>query len=86
MSKIKEFIKNNDLSFEEGSRNTTVVILIGYSQFLGLTKIQLEEELDEQIEDDYFIQEEIDRLWEFCKNRNYKDFWVTEKAKEEYNF
>jgi hypothetical protein len=83
---IKDFIEKNELSFEEGNRNTTIVTLIGYSQHLGLTKEQLEEELKEQIEEDGFIQDEIDRLWQYCFNRNYKNYWVTQDAKDKYVF
>ena len=83
---IKDFIEKNELSFEEGNRNTTIVTLIGYSQHLILTKEQLEEELKEQIEEDGFIQDEIDRLWQYCFNRNYKNYWVTQDAKDKYVF
>lgn len=83
---MREFINNNDLSFDEGSRNTTIVTLIGYAQHLGWSKEALEEELLTEIEEDSFIQEEIDRLWQYCYNRNYKNFWTTPKAKELYKF
>lgn len=84
--KIQEFIKNNNLSFEEGNRNTTIVVIIGYSQHLELTMQQLEEQLKSEIEDDSFVSEEISRLWDYCKTRNYKNFWTTDKAKELYKF
>lgn len=83
---MREFINNNDLSFDEGSRNTTIVTLIGYAQHLGWSKEALEEELLTEIEEDGFIQDEIDRLWQYCYNRNYKNFWGTAKAKELYKF
>lgn len=86
MSKIREFIDNNGLSFEEGNRNTTVVILIGYAQNLELSQNKLKAELVEEMDNDSFIQDEIDRLWEYCKNKNYKNFWSTPKAKELYKF
>lgn len=86
MSKIKEFIKENNLSFEEGNRNTTVVILIGYAQHLGLTEEKLDEELQEQYDEDYFIAEEVTRLFDYCKARNYKNYWSTAAAKKAYKF
>ncbi len=86
MSKIREFIDNNKLSFEEGNRNTTVVVLIGYAQHLGLTEEELDEELDKEYKEDWFIAEEVARLFDYCKNRNYKHFWSTPKAKELYKF
>lgn len=86
MSEIKEFIKTNKLSFEEGSRNTTVTTLIGYGQHLGITKKNLEQELASQIKKDSFIQEEIDRLWTYCLRNSYKNYWDTPKARKAYKF
>jgi hypothetical protein len=86
MSQIQEFIKNNNLSFEEGSRNTTVVVLIGYAQHLGLTETELDDELSEQYKEDAFICEEVTRLFDYCKARNYKNYWSTPLAKETYKF
>jgi hypothetical protein len=86
MSKIREFIEENNIEFYRGIRNTSITILIGYAQFLGLTKEQLEEELATEISADSFIEQEIDRLWSYCENRDYKDFWSTEEAIDEYKF
>lgn len=86
MSEIKEFIKTNKLSFKEGSRNSSVTPLIGYSLFLGLTKEQLEEELKQQIAKDGFIQDEIDRLWAYCQSRNYQAYWEKPEAKKTWKF
>lgn len=86
MSQIKEFIKNNELSFEEGNRNTTVVVLIGYAQSIGLTEVQLDEELQEYYDEDEFVADEVTRLFDYCKARNYKKFWSTAEAKKKYKF
>jgi hypothetical protein len=86
MSKIREFIEENNIEFFEGIRNSTIVILIGYAQFLGLTKEQLEEELATEISADSFIKQEITRLWAYCKSRSYEDWWTTEEAIDEYKF
>jgi hypothetical protein len=83
---IKKFIENNNLSLKEGTRNTDIVTLIGYSQHLGLTKKDLEISLMNEIEEDNFIQEEIDRLWEYCNNRNYKNYWSKPETKLIYKF
>ena len=48
-NKIRKFIQDNDLSFEPGSRNSTMVTLMGYAQHLGLSKDELEEELKEEM-------------------------------------
>ena len=49
---MREFINNNDLSFDKGSRNTTIVTLIGYAQHLGWSQEALEEELLTEIEEE----------------------------------
>lgn len=86
MSKIREFIEKNDLSFEEGSRNSTCIIIMGYAQHLGLSKEELEEELKEEIEADRVIQDEIDERWGYCERNNYKKYWKTKEAKKDWSF
>lgn len=83
---IQEFIKNNSLSLKPGSRNSTITTLIGYAQHSELSKSDLEKELETEINNDSFIQEEVDRLWDYCKVNNYKSFWVTPRAKARYKF
>jgi hypothetical protein len=86
MNRLRNFINENNLYFDEGSRNSTIVVLIGFSQHLDLSQSDLEDELALEIENDYFIQEEIDRLWQYCANRNYKNYWSTPEAKNKYKF
>lgn len=84
--KIKEFITNNSLSLEEGSRNSSIVVIIGYAQHLGLTEKELQEEMKDESIKDGFIYEEIARLFDYCKSRKYKNYWLTEEAKRIYKF
>ena len=83
---MRKFITDNDISFEPGSRNSSVVTLIGYAQHLGMMQRQLEDELEQEIDNDSFIQEEIDRLWDYCKASNYKKWWTTKQANAQYKF
>ena len=83
---MRDFINENSISFEQGSRNSSITTLIGYAQFKGLTKEQLEDALNEEIKADGFIGVEIDRLWDYCKARNYKNWWNTTEAKLQYTF
>jgi len=86
MSDIKNFIEENNISFAEGERNTSVVTLIGYAQHLKLTKSEFRGELAQEIKDDMFIGEEIERLWDYCVTKKYKNFWKKQEAKLQYTF
>ena len=44
-------------------------------KYTRLTKEQLEEELQPEIDNDSFIEDEIDRLWGYCKSNNYAKYW-----------
>ena len=83
---MRDVINEHSISFEPGSRNTSSVTLIGYSQFKGFDKHALKEELATEIKKDSFISEEIDRLFDYCKAKNYKNFWKTKLAKAQYTF
>jgi hypothetical protein len=83
---IQKFIEENNLEFKEGTRNADCVVILGYSQHLGLKQADLKTALTKYIEVDSFIGEEIERLWDYCKNKNYKDFWTKAVAKEQYKF
>ena len=83
---MRDFINENSISFEQGSRNSSITTLIGYAQFKGLTKEELKLELSKEIIEDSFIKEEIDRLWDYCKARNYKNWWNTTEASLQYTF
>lgn len=85
-SKIREFIDANGLSFDEGSRNTICTTIIGFALHLGLGQNDLEVELSDEIEADGFIQDEIDRLFPFCSNRGYGNWWKKKEAKKAYKF
>lgn len=86
MTEIRNFIEDNNISFAQGERNTSVVTLIGYTQHLGLTRNELENELIAEINEDSFIGEEIARLWDYCKVNGYKNFWKKQEAKLQYTF
>ncbi len=86
MKDIRDFIKNNNISFTKGSRNTSVVTLIGYAQHKGLTCQELIDSLKPEITKDVFILEEVNRLWDYCKANKYKNFWKKQEAKLQYTF
>ena len=84
MSVIRKFIEENKISFAEGQRNSSIVTLIGYSLYLGMNQEDLENELLEEAKQDVFIENEIERLWNFCKNKNYGNWWENEKNRKTF--
>jgi hypothetical protein len=84
MTVIKKFIEENKISFEEGTRNNSVTTLIGYALHLGLDVSDLIIELEDQIKEDGFIEDEILRLWGYCKDRNYGNWWENEKNRKTF--
>jgi len=83
---IQKFIKDNNITFNDGERNSSCTILIGYTQHLGLNKNDLKAALDSYIKVDSFISKEIDRLFDYCKAKNYKSYWNKKEAKSLYIF
>jgi len=83
---IRKFIEDNNISFEEGGRNSAITVLIGYTLYLEKEKEDLEITLSKEISKDGFLLDEIDKLWGYCKVRNYGNFWKTEEAKSLYKF
>lgn len=87
IKKIKDFIKNNGITFEHGSRNTHSTIISGYSLSLpstsksGLVKILLEE-----CPNIKGYPKEFNNVFEFAKRNNYERYWDTVDAKERYKF
>ena len=83
---MRTFITENNITFGEGERNASVTTCIGYALHLGLSKAKLKAELSKEIKADPFIGSEIDRLYIYCDNNNYEDFWSGPEAAKEYKF
>ena len=83
---IKKFITDNKITFNEGERNSSTVVVIGYAQHLGLNEVQLKKELAKEIKADKFIKTEVERLFDYCKSNNYGAWWTTKEAKKQYKF
>lgn len=83
---MRNFINENNLDFTVGSRNSTLVTLIGFAQFKGIDKTEFKVELTKEIAKDPFIAEETERLWDYCKKNKYKTWWSTTEAKLQYIF
>jgi type I restriction-modification system DNA methylase subunit len=80
------FVNDNNISFTEGSRNTSCTIIIGYALHLGLSQTDLEAELQPEIKKDGFILDELNILFAYFSSRNYGKFWSSKAAKKQYKF
>ena len=78
---LKNFIQHNKLSFEEGRRNSDLVMLCGYSLYIGAEKEDVEIVLEEKFKADSGVEEEFNRIYPFAKKNNYGNWWDNPKNK-----
>lgn len=87
-TKLEDFIKNNNLTFTEGRRNTDSVILSGYGLFIGVKNAHdLEKVIDLVLPAahyDYFS--ELRRVFQYANENAYDRWWESEIAKNTYKF
>lgn len=84
---IKDFIENNNLTFEPGRRNSDSCILSGYALHLGMKNAnKLESLIEKYCENSEDFQEEFNRVYNYASQNNYGKFWTTEEARKEYKF
>ena len=90
MNKLIDFIKNNDLSFKEGRRNSDITVICGYALHLDEYH-DWERDIKEAIIEVHgegiwsdFMEEEVYRVFDFAYNNNYGDWWSSDEAKEKY--
>ena len=81
---LKNFIQHNKLSFEEGRRNSDLVMLCGYSLYIGAEKEDVEIVLEEKFKADSGVEEEFNRIYPFAKKCKYGDWWNNPKNKNCY--
>jgi hypothetical protein len=87
MTKIKQFIVDNDLDFEstDSGLNANCVVLAGYALHLGMD--DFEEELLPEVSDfsDEAL-EELERVFDYARVNNYGAWWSRSVAKKMYTF
>jgi len=86
--KLEQFIRDNNLRFTEGQRNSDAVKLSGYALHLGVLDVNLLLDIVENTCEDCNIdyREELDRVFDYAKYNNYGKWWSTEAAKKQYKF
>lgn len=88
---LEQFIKNNNLTFEEGKRNTDSVILSGYALHIGESDWTiLSDAIDATISGkaDENYHEELERVFDYAdaNDNNYGAWWNKPGAKTMYKF
>ena len=81
---LKDFIKHNSLTFTEGCRNSDLVVLCGYSLYLGAEKEDVETVLKEKLSVDAELVSEFNFVYSYAKKNNYGDWWNNPKNKNCY--
>ncbi len=82
---LKEFIKENNLTFEVGVRNTNVTILCGYALHNKNTVEECKEAIEEKFVSTELFQE-IERVYNYAESNDYGNYWTTTDAISRYKF
>lgn len=80
---LKNFIEDNNIELIEGQRNYYITVLCGYAQYIEESKEKLMEIYKDH---DNEILEEIERVWNYTFNNNYREWWERAEAKEIWKF
>lgn len=80
---LKNFIEDNNIELIEGQRNYFITVLCGFTQYINESKEKLIEVCNTSDSD---IILEIDRVWNYTFNNNYREWWESAEAKEIWKF
>jgi len=84
IEQLKNFIKNNNLKFSEGSGgDINILAICGYSVY---KKASLEDCLKAVNTTNEGVIAEITRVYTYAKENNYGKWWETPQAKSSYKF
>lgn len=85
VEKLKTFIKDNNLSFKEGQRNTNATILCGYALFIGASIQDCKESIPTEMSTGQ-LNAEIERVYNYADDNNYGKWWEKPEAAKMYKF
>jgi hypothetical protein len=74
---ILDFIEKNKLNLNGSQGNSDFCTLIGYTQWHHIFKSELLEICEKSIKSS-ILNDEIERLWDYCINNNYAHWWNIE--------
>ena len=85
---LEQFIKDNNLTFAEGNRNTDAVVISGYALHIGVVDVTVIENVIEKTVETrgWEYAKELKRVFEYAKDNNYGHWWTIEGAKTMYKF
>lgn len=87
VKKIEDFIQNNNLIFEEGSRNSDSTIICGYTLHIGGSCEDINEAINNldnegELTPDSGWGDELERVWDFAEENNYGKWWTPENIEK----
>ena len=86
--KLEQFIKNNNLTFAEGSRNTDAVVISGYALHIGVKNVsEIENVIEKSVSTrGWEYSKELQRVFKYAQDNNYGNWWDISSAKLTYKF
>ena len=88
---LQRFITDNNITFQEGERNSNCVILCGYSQYLcklkNIPEIKIYDTIYQNIIkplNDTELNKEFKKVWEYTLKNDYWKWWENKKNKNKY--
>jgi hypothetical protein len=87
MNLLIKFIRENNLTFEKGERNTNITVLCGYALYLGSSKRDIKESIltvSAHTASDCYP--EVERVFDYGEKNAYGDWWATEQARQIWKF
>lgn len=85
--KLEKFIKDNNLKFEVGTRNSDSTVISGYALHLGVRDTEpIIEAIESTLKSTADYEGELDRVFNYALRAGYGKFWKTKDAKKLYIF
>lgn len=82
---LKQFIKANNLTFNEGERNTNVTILCGYALHMDKTVEDCKQAIPSKFVTGE-LNQEIERVYDYADCNDYGNYWTSDDAISRYKF
>lgn len=81
---LKKFIKDNNLTFKEGSRNQDSTIVAGYALHLQMNMTEAMQCIEEVCPNSSNYREEFIPVFEFANKKGYGSWWAYEDNRKSF--